>query len=97
MIRTEDVFARFGGEEFVVLARGIEHINAGRFAERLRIAVQRLEIASESAVARVTISIGYASIDELPDDERSGENLLRLADERLYRAKTAGRNRVCGE
>jgi two-component system cell cycle response regulator len=47
LIRAEDVFARFGGEEFVLLVRGIEHGNLGRFAERLRTAVERLEIATE--------------------------------------------------
>jgi two-component system cell cycle response regulator len=97
LIRTEDVFARFGGEEFVVLARGIEHANAGRFSERLRASVERLEIPSEGAVMRVTISVGYASIDEIADTERTAEALMRLADERLYQAKSGGRNRVRGE
>jgi len=95
-IRAEDVFARFGGEEFVVLVRGIEHDNVGRFIERLRAAVERLEIASVDQVLRVTISAGYASLDELPDAQRTGDGLLRRADERLYRAKNDGRNRVCG-
>jgi two-component system, cell cycle response regulator len=94
LIRTEDVFARFGGEEFVVLVRGISHVNVGRFAERIRVAVEELEVMAET-VLRVTISVGYASIHELSDGERTSEALLRMADERLYRAKTAGRNRVC--
>jgi len=89
------VFARFGGEEFVILARGISHVNIVRFAERVRAAVERLEIASESAVLRVTISLGVASFDELHDKSRGPEGLMRLADERLYRAKTGGRNQVC--
>jgi diguanylate cyclase (GGDEF)-like protein len=97
MIRVEDVFARFGGEEFVVLARGIEHVNVGRFAERLRAATERLEIASEGALLRVTISLGYASLHELPDDGRTAEGMIRLSDERLYHAKEAGRNCVRGE
>jgi two-component system cell cycle response regulator len=96
LIRTEDVFARFGGEEFVVLARGIEHANAGLFSERLRSSVERLEIASEGAVMKITISVGYASIDEIPDGKRTAESLMRLADERLYQAKSGGRNRVRG-
>jgi GGDEF domain-containing protein len=45
---------------------------------------------------RVTISVGTASLGELPDDDRDSDGLLRLADERLYRAKTEGRNRVVG-
>ena len=96
LVRAEDVFARFGGEEFVLLVRGIEHPNVGRFAERVRSAVERLEVAFEDIVLRVTVSLGYASITELPDAQRDSDGLLGLADDRLYKAKTAGRNRVCG-
>jgi diguanylate cyclase (GGDEF)-like protein len=95
MIRAEDIFARYGGEEFVVLARGIGHGNAGRFAERLRGAVERLTIGSGGV--KVTISVGYAALDELGEGQRTPEGLLRLADARLYGAKSAGRNRVHGE
>jgi two-component system, cell cycle response regulator len=97
LIRQEDVFARFGGEEFVVLARGIDGVGAGRFAERLRLAIERLEVAAESSVVRVTISLGYASLEELGEGQRTVEGLLRLADSRLYSAKSGGRNRVCGD
>jgi diguanylate cyclase (GGDEF)-like protein len=96
LIRTEDLFARFGGEEFIILVRGISHVNVGRFAERVRAAVERLEIASAATLLRVTISIGFASLDEIVDKDRSPDALMRLADERLYRAKSEGRNRVCG-
>jgi two-component system cell cycle response regulator len=96
MIRSEDVFARFGGEEFVVLVRGISHANVGRFAERLRSAVERLEVVHDDAVLKVTISVGYSSLDEFADAERSPETMMQIADERLYRSKTGGRNRVCG-
>ncbi len=97
MIRVEDVFARFGGEEFVVLTRGIEHDGAGRFSERLRAAIEKLEVAAEGAELKVTISVGYASVAELLPSERNAEALIRLTDERLYTAKTGGRNRSCGE
>ncbi len=96
LVRAEDVFARFGGEEFVLLVRGIEHGNVARFAERVRSAVERLEVAFETVVLRVTVSLGHASITELPDAQRDADGLLGLADERLYKAKSAGRNRVCG-
>jgi two-component system cell cycle response regulator len=96
LIRSEDVFARFGGEEFVILVRGISHLNIGRFSERVRAAIERMEIAAESVVLHVTASIGFASLEQLPEKERGPDGLLRLADERLYRAKTDGRNRVCG-
>jgi two-component system, cell cycle response regulator len=98
MIRSEDVFARYGGEEFVVLARGIEHDNAGRFAERLRAAVEGLEVVTSAETSvKVTISVGYAALDELGDGQRTAEGLIRLADARLYGAKAAGRNRSHGE
>jgi two-component system cell cycle response regulator len=114
LIRAEDVFARFGGEEFVVLVRGIEHDNVGRFAERIRLAVERLEIACDPVTVKVTISAGYASFAEVAGvsggvaaggaagggtgaaGDGAAQALLRLADERLYRAKESGRNRVAG-
>jgi two-component system, cell cycle response regulator len=96
LIRAEDVFARYGGEEFVVLVRGIEHANVGRFAERLRSKVEMLEIAGDRDVLHVTISAGYASLDQLPKEARTADDLLRTADERLYRSKQSGRNRVTG-
>ncbi len=96
LIRAEDVFARYGGEEFVILVRGIEHANVGRFAERLRSKVELLEIAGGRDVLHVTISAGYASLTELPKEQRTADDLLRTADERLYRSKQAGRNRVTG-
>jgi diguanylate cyclase (GGDEF)-like protein len=96
MIRVEDVFARFGGEEFIVLTRGVEHAGAGRFSERLRAAIEKLEIVAEGATIRVTISAGYASVSELPTAQRNAEGLIRLADERLFTAKEGGRNRSCG-
>ena len=97
LIRTEDVFARFGGEEFVVLVRGIEQPNLTRFAERIRVAVERLEISAENTVLKVTISVGVAVLSELGEGERTADGLLRLADERLYVAKSAGRNRTCAQ
>jgi two-component system cell cycle response regulator len=94
LIRAEDVFARYGGEEFVVLARGIEHTNVEKFAERLRSAIERLEIQGKPDPLHVTVSVGVASVHQLAADTRSSEALLRLADERLYEAKEGGRNRV---
>ena len=93
MIRAEDVIARYGGEEFVTIVRGIEHRNVVLFAERLRRAVEKLEIKWDSIVIRATISIGVASLHEC-GDQGTSEALLLLADERLYAAKRGGRNRV---
>ncbi len=94
LVRAEDVFARYGGEEFVLLIRGISHDNVDLLADRVRKAVERLTVSVDGQDLVVTISIGVASLSEFPD-EVTPETLLTLADERLYRAKQEGRNRVC--
>ena len=94
LIRAEDVFARYGGEEFVLLVRGISHDNVDLLAERVRAAVERLTVAVAGKDLGVTISSGVASLSEFPADIAC-ETLIALADERLYRAKQQGRNRVC--
>jgi diguanylate cyclase (GGDEF)-like protein len=86
-LRPQDLAARYGGEEFAVLLPGIGQENAVAIAERLREAVQA---DGNAAGQPVTVSIGIAS--------RSGDQpltaLLERADEALYRAKNAGRNRT---
>jgi two-component system, cell cycle response regulator len=101
LIRTEDVFARYGGEEFVLLVRGIDHANVTGLAERIQRTVEELGIPFGAALIQVTVSAGVASISELRqrgDDAKApapGQRLVALADERLYIAKSTGRNRVC--
>lgn len=90
-IRTEDVFARHGGEEFAVLVRGIDHRGVTAFAERLRQTVARIEIVLAQTSIRVTVSAGVASLEATM---KNGEDLMLLADERLYIAKEGGRNSV---
>ena len=103
LIRIEDVLARYGGEEFVILVRSTLHKDAGKLAERVRSTVERLAINTGSssregaaAVLHVTTSIGIASLSELPPEAGPNE-LVATADARLYRAKVAGRNRVCDD
>jgi diguanylate cyclase (GGDEF)-like protein len=93
-IRLDDVFARYGGEEFVILTRGILSDKLVRFGERLRVAVEHLVIPCEGAPLRVTISIGIATLADAGGDAASGEMMLTLADQRLYKAKESGRNCV---
>jgi diguanylate cyclase (GGDEF)-like protein len=94
-IRVEDVLARYGGEEFLVIARGLDLARGVQFGERLRIIVEGRPVVVEGTTIPRTISAGVATVDCCKDDV-SSECLLRLADERLYRAKEGGRNRVCG-
>ena len=94
LIRMEDVFARYGGEEFVVLARSTPHADAARLAERIRAAVEALEVGTTHGPLKVTVSAGVASFAELARTDAADE-LLARADARLYRAKREGRNRLC--
>jgi diguanylate cyclase (GGDEF)-like protein len=64
--------------------------------ERLRLAVEDTSVASDGVTIRTTVSVGVAALEEC-DAHATGDLLLALADERLYRAKHAGRNRVCSE
>lgn len=89
-LRPGDTIGRTGGEEFMVLLPATNEDAAVHVAERLRAAVEALDFAEIDAEMRVTISIGAA---ERTRDE-SFTRLAALADELLYRAKNAGRNRV---
>lgn len=92
--RPNDYLARYGGEEFVILLPGTSLAEAITVAERLRIAVENLNIPhSGSEVSPfITISLGVCSI--VPTDETNTEAFITLTDNALYEAKSAGRNRV---
>lgn len=89
-IRSEDVIARFGGDEFVILARGTDIDGAQRLAERLRQAVRRFAFAHEGKEFAVTLSIGVAATV----GGQSADNLFNVADAALYQAKARGRDTV---
>jgi diguanylate cyclase (GGDEF)-like protein len=92
-LRSEDVFARIGGEEFVLLGRGLSLRKGTLMAERIRKLVEEREFHFEAHRFNVTISAGVAELKET-GREGTGEPLLQLADGRLYAAKRLGRNRV---
>ena len=93
LIRLEDVFARFGGEEFVVVTRGDGVENAALLGERLRRAIVTAKIQFEGTLIPVSVSIGVAELDEVAQPA-TPLDLIERADGRLYRAKLLGRNRV---
>jgi diguanylate cyclase (GGDEF)-like protein len=94
-LRVEDVLARYGGEEFAIIARGIDTRGGLVLAERIRSLIERSPIAYGRSSIRLTLCAGVASL-ACCDESRSVEGLVRIADERLYRAKAAGRNRSVG-
>jgi len=89
-IRKVDLAARYGGEEFVLLLVGTDPAGAHRLAERIREAGERLSFRAEGREFRISLSLGLASY---PADARRKEDLIERADQALYRAKQAGRNR----
>jgi diguanylate cyclase (GGDEF)-like protein len=96
LIRTEDVLARYGGEEIAIIARGVPLDGLVTLAERVRRAVHDTVTPYENLPLRVSVSIGVATISEC-DALATGDLLVALADERLYKAKHAGRNQVCAD
>ena len=96
LIRVEDLVARYGGEEFVILARSTGKTEAIRLAERIRSSISELEIPVADTSIRCTLSMGVAALPDVAPEGGPNE-LIALADARLYRAKAEGKNRVCAE
>jgi diguanylate cyclase (GGDEF)-like protein len=94
-LRASDEVGRWGGEEFLILLPETDEAEALRVAERLRAAVEAEPFVVEGEVAlKVTISIGVAALDAPAQTALVLDALIRMADDALYRAKDAGRNRV---
>ncbi len=90
--RPEDIACRYGGEEFTLILPETTLQVAQERAETIRQAVESLRVKHQGTMLPpITVSIGVASY---PDDGRTPEAVLRAADDALYRAKHAGRNRV---
>jgi diguanylate cyclase (GGDEF)-like protein len=87
-LRAFDVIGRYGGEEFVVAAPGCSTADATALAERFRSSICEVPIEVPTGRINVTMSLGVAAAINPSTD------LLRVADEALYRAKYGGRNRV---
>ncbi len=90
-LREADVFARFGGEEFIMALPNTGAELAASVAERLRLKVMEQPIEIGNEPLRITISCG---VSQYVEGEPNVEQALRRADEALYAAKNGGRNRV---
>jgi diguanylate cyclase (GGDEF)-like protein len=92
--RRSDLAARYGGEEFAVLLPGTDLEEAKLLAERIRQKLMARAVAHPSSPVSdvVTISVGVASLDHRT--VKNFDQLLKQADDALYRAKNQGRNRI---
>lgn len=88
-IRSSDVFARWGGEEFLILIESTTLENAARMAEKLRKVIMEYDFPE---VKTVTCSFGVTAYNH----DETAETFISRADSALYRAKEGGRNRVVG-
>jgi diguanylate cyclase (GGDEF)-like protein len=92
-LRASDVVTRYGGEEFAVLLAETDLAGAVAVAENIRLAVERLQIPhSGTSLGSVSISAGIATLTPAASEEWG--SLVEAADLALYRAKSAGRNRI---
>lgn len=91
--RMDDIFGRFGGEEFLLILPGKTKSQARITGEKIRATIESYDFpfGDKQPFGRLTISGGVSSF---PEDGRNSSELLRAADQALYQAKHAGRNRV---
>lgn len=88
-VRADDVVIRYGGDEFVVFLKGLDTKGAGRVADRI---LDNLRLSNDSKWEKpITVSLGIAAQPEHTEDKRQ---LLLFADQAMYEAKNAGKNRI---
>ncbi len=87
-----DIVARYGGEEFAVLLFGKDRGQAEKIADAIRGKIEKEKFLLRREETHATVSVGVSGF---PVDAKTGEALIKTADNNLYKAKKSGRNRVC--
>jgi diguanylate cyclase (GGDEF)-like protein len=90
--RPADVVCRYGGEEFVVILPQLTQADLRLIAERFRASIESMGVASASGMLKVTASFGACLVKRVRPGQKP-DAVLKAADENLYAAKKAGRNR----
>lgn len=91
--RSTDIPGRYGGEEFLLILPGVCYGAALKAAERIRVITEKTDVDVSGERLRITVSGGVATF---PEDGDTPVRLITSADQALYRAKGAGKNRICG-
>ena len=92
LIRKQDIFGRYGGEEFIIFLPCTSIKEASKIADRIRLKIEKISIKSNQQIPQYTVSIGVAST--VPDNTDILEKIIQTADKALYEAKQKGRNIV---
>jgi diguanylate cyclase (GGDEF)-like protein len=90
--REEDVVARYGGEELVVILPETNKVNTIIKSERIRKKIQDMPLVFDGKKIQISVSGGIATF---PQDATEANKLIRCADQALYRAKSEGKNQIC--
>lgn len=93
MVRHIDMAARIGGEEFCLMLPGTNRLGAAVLAERIRKSIMEDVIKVENEELKITISAGL--VTAASENYEKFDDLLKIADNRLYLAKESGRNKIC--
>ena len=91
VVRLYDVFARFGGEEFIFLLPDTDELRARAFADRLRQLISKQVVSFNGTTIQTTVSVGTAIFNPRRD---TLDDLINRADNALYAAKRSGKNRL---
>ena len=91
-IRSSDMLFRWGGDEFLLICSGISKENIYAYIERLRRLIESSDFVFDGNRVQVTLSIGAAYYYKSDHD---CQDALKRADRSVYKAKLAGRNKVC--
>ena len=89
-----DLVGRYGGEEFIIAFIDIEREEAARMVERILVKIRRTTLEFDGQEIRFTFSCGVTDSQKCVSSSCSLEELINEADEELYKAKHAGRNRI---
>ncbi|MBP7734413.1 MAG: diguanylate cyclase [Spirochaetes bacterium] len=93
-VRPYDLVARYGGEEFIILFKDCNKKESFEVLQRIKDSIDREQYTFENAQIHVTFSGGIADNRELDQGAAAAEELVKIADGRMYAAKNAGRNRI---
>ncbi len=92
--RTADLVARYGGEEFVVLLPGADSESCTALAEQMRQAISQIALSHPALAPKQSLTISAGCVALVPDSSQVASDLIEKADQALYAAKRAGRDRV---